>query len=115
MLTDTLPTATAQLVERAREHLDPGAVAERVYTMTAIPSPTGEELGVATLIVDHLRAAGVKADVQSIDGGLANAVAHLGRAEKAPPRLLLYAPLDTAFSGNPAEDEAWLGPTPRPD
>lgn len=115
MLTDTLPSAAISLVERAREHLDPDAVAELLFNMTAIPSPTGEELGVATLVVEHLRAAGVKAEVQSIDGGLANAVARLGRAERDAPRLLLYAPLDTAFSGDSAEDEPWLGAQPRAD
>jgi acetylornithine deacetylase/succinyl-diaminopimelate desuccinylase-like protein len=46
---------------------------------------------------------------------MANAVGRHGRAEKGFPRLLLYAPLDTAFSGNPEEDSPWLGKKPRAD
>jgi acetylornithine deacetylase/succinyl-diaminopimelate desuccinylase-like protein len=115
MLTDTLPSAAQQLVERARGHLDADRVAELVYEMTAVPSPTGEELELARLVVDHMRANGVDARVQPIEGRLANAVARLGRAAPGSPRLLLYAPIDTAFAANRDEDAPWLGDRPRAD
>jgi acetylornithine deacetylase/succinyl-diaminopimelate desuccinylase-like protein len=56
----------------------------------------------------------VEAEVQQVEGELANAVGRL-RGSGDGPRLLLYAPLDTAWSGDTAEDEPWLGAVPRPD
>jgi succinyl-diaminopimelate desuccinylase len=115
MLSTTLPRESMALVQRAREHLNPDDVADLLEQMVAIPSPTGQELAVAELVVGHLQEKGVRAEVQAIEGELANAVARHGRAEKESPRLLLYAPLDTAFSGDPAEDRPWLGTQPRAD
>src|SRR4051794_39723140 len=115
MLSDTLPRESMSLVQRAREHLNPDDVADLLEQMVAIPSPTGQEQAVAELVVGHLKEKGVRAEVQPIEGELANAVARHGRAEKPFPRLLLYAPLDTAFSGDPQEDGPWLGTQPRAD
>jgi acetylornithine deacetylase/succinyl-diaminopimelate desuccinylase-like protein len=110
MLSDTLPRESMSLVQRAREHLNPDDVADLLAQMVAIPSPTGQEQALAELVVSHLQEKGVRAEVQPIEGELANAVARHGRAEKVFPRLLLYAPLDTAFSGEPTP---WLGTNPR--
>ena len=41
-------------------------------------------------------------------------VARIGRASDGP-RVWLYAPLDSAFSGNLEEDRPWLGAAPRAD
>ncbi|MGH2406851.1 MAG: M20 family metallopeptidase [Candidatus Limnocylindrales bacterium] len=106
--------ADAALVERARAAVDPEGLADLALKMTAIPSPTGAERELAEMVVAHLRRAGVEADIQVIDGQCANVLARLpGRGDG--PRLLLYAPLDTAFAGIIAEDEPWLGATPRAD
>lgn len=115
MLTDTLPRESMALVQRAREHLNPDDAADLLEQMVAIPSPTGQEQAVAELVVSHLQEKGVRAEVQPIEGEMANAVARHGQAEKPYPRLLLYAPLDTAFSGDPEEDGPWLGTSPRAD
>jgi acetylornithine deacetylase/succinyl-diaminopimelate desuccinylase-like protein len=115
VLTETLSGAASELVERAREKLDADRLADLVFEMTAIPSPSGQEEDLAAYVVGHLREAGVDAEVQPIDGQSANAVGRLGRAERDHPRLMLYAPLDTAFAGEAAEDEPWLGRQPRAD
>src|SRR4051794_3380947 len=115
MLSDTLPRESMALVQRAREHLNPDDVADLLEQMVAIPSPTGQEQAVAELVVSHLTEKGVRAEVQPIEDEMANAVARHGRAEKGFPRLLLYAPLDTAFSGDAEEDRPWLGEQPRAD
>lgn len=111
-------TATAEarraLAERARARLDDDRIADLVAAMVAIPSPTGEERALATHLASRLASAGVEARVQDLGGHAANAVARLGRAADGPT-LLVYAPLDTAFSGVVAEDLPFLGPEPRAD
>lgn len=115
MMIDTMPEVALELIERAREKLDADRVADLIYEMTAIPSPTGEELPLAQFVASHMADAGLTASVQTIHAESANAVARLGRAERNSARLLLYAPLDTAFSGQTREDEPWLGKQPRAD
>jgi acetylornithine deacetylase/succinyl-diaminopimelate desuccinylase-like protein len=115
MLVDALPTAAAELVESARRTLDADRVADLVEAMTAIPSPSGEELPLARFLAEHMTDAGLRAEVQSVHGTSANAIGRFGRAEADAPRLLLYGAIDTAFSGQAREDEPWLGAEPRAD
>lgn len=115
MVSDTLPRESMALVQRAREYLNPDDAADLVEQLVAIPSPTGQERAVAEVIVQHLTEHGVRAELQSIEGEMANAVARHGRAEKGTPRLLLYASIDTAFAADPDEDEPWLSRSPRAD
>ena len=101
-------------VQRAVDALDRDKLAELVESMVAIASPTGEEAGLAAFVVQHLQSAGVEAFVQSVGPGGANAIGML-RGSGGGVRLMIYAPLDTAFSGNLEEDEPWLGREPRAD
>jgi succinyl-diaminopimelate desuccinylase len=118
----TTPSATPEpleaerqaLVERALGEIDTERLAELCLEMTAIPSPTGEELDLATYLARRLRSAGVEGSVQPIDGRQANAVGRL-RGSGDGPELLVYAPIDTAFAGETAEDRDWLGESPRAD
>ena len=109
-----LAPAARQAIERAHAKLDAEGLADLVFEMTAVPSPTGEELALAQTVVRHLTAAGVEAEVQALDGAQANAVGRL-RGTGDGPSLLIYAPLDTAFSGGRDEDRPWLGGEPRAD
>jgi acetylornithine deacetylase/succinyl-diaminopimelate desuccinylase-like protein len=104
------------LAERACAEIDPERLAELCLEMTAIPSPTGEELALASYLAERLRAAGLEGTVQLVDGRQANAIGRL-RGSGDGPELLVYAPTDTAFggSGDLAEDRPWLGDRPRPD
>lgn len=113
MSTPSVTEQQREWVARARAHVDPEELAQLCLDMTAIPSPTGEELELATYLVRRFEDEGLAGELQQIDGRQANAVGWLrGRGEG--PTLMLYAPLDTAFTGGP-EDAPWLGDSPRPD
>jgi len=103
-----------RLVEAARTSVSRDRMAERLRRIVDLPSPTGDELPLARLLADELAAMGCEASVQAIDDRQGNAVGRLAGSGGGVD-LLLYAPLDTAFSGDVAEDEPWLGREPRPD
>jgi acetylornithine deacetylase/succinyl-diaminopimelate desuccinylase-like protein len=89
-------------------------LAELDLALTSIPSPTGEERQVAEFLVQHMRAAGLEGTYQAIDDAQGNAVGRL-RGSASGPDLLLYAPTDTAFSGDADEDLPWMGSSVRAD
>ncbi|MBY6537937.1 M20/M25/M40 family metallo-hydrolase [Rhodococcus sp. BP-349] len=70
--------------------------------MVDIASPTGGEGPLAEWIASDLAAAGVEAEVQRLDASQANAVATIRGGDG--PSLLLYAPIDTFTTGDPALD-----------
>jgi acetylornithine deacetylase/succinyl-diaminopimelate desuccinylase-like protein len=107
-------TALTAQVERARAQLDEDRIADLLFAMASVPSPTGEERALAELVARHLAEADVEAEVQDVVGDQANLVARV-RGDGTGPRLLLYAPLDTAFAGEPEEDRPFLGATQRAD
>jgi succinyl-diaminopimelate desuccinylase len=78
-----------------------------------IPSPTGEERALAEHLVALMRELGLKAWLQPIDARSANAIGELGEGDG--PSVMLFAPLDSAFSGVEAEEVPWSGPELRPD
>jgi acetylornithine deacetylase/succinyl-diaminopimelate desuccinylase-like protein len=78
-----------------------------------IPSPTGEERALAEHLVQLMRELGLKAWTQPIDALSANAIGELGDGDG--PSVMLFAPLDSAFSGIEAEEVPWSGPALRPD
>jgi acetylornithine deacetylase/succinyl-diaminopimelate desuccinylase-like protein len=101
-------------LERAWTKIDSRALGELDAALVSIPSPTGEERRLAEFITSHLQAAGLHATYQAIDADQGNAVGRLrGSGEGAD--LLLYAPIDTAFTGDEGEDLPWLGPSIRTD
>ena len=102
------------LAQRAIDNIRPERLRELIVGLVDIPSPTGEEAALAGWAVDQLKASGVPARLQRIDEHQANTVAKLpgtggGRS------LLLYAPIDTLTTGNPAEDEPWAASPLRDD
>ena len=62
-----------------------------------IASPTGEERALAEHLVLLMRELGLKAQAQPIDALSANAIGELGDGDG--PSVMLFAPLDSAFSG----------------
>ncbi|TMR05027.1 M20 family metallopeptidase [Actinomadura soli] len=79
-----------------------------------IPSPTGAEGELASWIAARLARDRVESQVQWIDGRQANAVAVL-RGSSGGASTLLYAPLDTFTTGDPAWDVPGAAPRMRPD
>jgi succinyl-diaminopimelate desuccinylase len=93
---------TEQAVGRVMEYVTRDRLAEAICGVVDIPSPTGAEARVAEWIVDHLIANGVAARLQPLDDWQANAVGTLAGGDG--PSTLLYAPLDTFTTGDPAYD-----------
>lgn len=93
----------------AWNHITEPLVEELAVGLTDIPSPPGRELELATWVAARLRADGIEAEVQSIQGELANATGRISTGRPGP-ELLLYSPIDTHLTGDPADDQPWAGP-----
>lgn len=99
-------------LEAARAHVDEQTLAATLARLVDTPSPTGSELAVAEIAAEELRAAGLEAQVQSLDASSANAIGTL-RGTGGGPALLLYGHLDTHLSGDDGLDApAADGPLP---
>lgn len=100
--------------DRAMEHAHEDRLREIVVGLVDTPSPTGQERPLAEWAVSHLTDSGVDARVQPLDELQANAVAKLPGTGDGPS-LLLYAPIDTLTTGDPAQDAPWAASRLRPD
>ncbi|MBM3487844.1 MAG: deacylase [Alphaproteobacteria bacterium] len=80
---------------------------DRLRRMVETPSPYGEERAMAALVARIMAECGFEAAVQDIDAQSANAIGRLGRGDG--PSLLLFAPLDSPFSGRPEDELPWVG------
>src|SRR5262245_19248306 len=89
-------------VTRAWTQIDEDRFAELNRKMASIPSPTGEERELAQFMVSYMSACGLSAFYQPVDENQGNAVGRLSGSGNGVD-LLLYAPIDTAFSGKPEE------------
>jgi acetylornithine deacetylase/succinyl-diaminopimelate desuccinylase-like protein len=101
-------------LERAWAAVSGEELAELDVALTSIPSPTGQERHIAEFLTGRLRADGLEAWYQPIDDEQGNAVGRVP-GNGSGPDLLLYAPTDTAFSGEEDEELPWLGPSVRAD
>jgi len=97
-----------QWVTRAWDAIDESKLAELNRMMASIASPTGEEKQVALALVDSMNATGVAAHYQPMGDDQGNAVGRIAGTGNGAD-LLLYAPLDTAFSTNEEEECPWIG------
>lgn len=97
-----------QWIKRAWDAIDESKLAELNRMMASIASPTGEEKQLAMALVDVMSHTGIHAHYQPMDDDQGNAVGRLtGTGNGAD--LLLYAPLDTAFSTDEEEECPWIG------
>jgi acetylornithine deacetylase/succinyl-diaminopimelate desuccinylase-like protein len=97
-----------QWVKRAWDAIDESKLAELNRMMASIASPTGEEKQLATTLVDVMNKSGIPAHYQPMDDDQGNAVGRIAGTGNGAD-LLLYAPLDTAFSPNEEEECPWIG------
>ena len=110
--TDAMPLALGkereQWLKRAWDAIDEIKLAELNRLMASIPSATGEERQLAQAIVDVMKDSGTEAFFQPMADDQGNAVGRIaGNGNGAD--LLLYAPLDTAFSTDEEEECPWIG------
>jgi acetylornithine deacetylase/succinyl-diaminopimelate desuccinylase-like protein len=101
-------------LDQAWGTVDRDEIAELLLALTSISSPTGEERAIAEFLVGYLRRAGLEGIYQAIDDQQGNAIGRL-TGDSSGADLLLYAPTDTAFSGEPAEEVPWIGESIRAD
>lgn len=103
------------VLDEALALVDEKRLADVACQLVNVPSPTGEEAELARTIVRILDQFGVPSREQRVEGSQSNALGVLegkGSPGLSPPgrRLLLYAPIDTVTSNDPAEDLPWIGP-----
>lgn len=96
------------LIERARAHLDESWMTELLCRLVETPSPYGEERAIADLLAQRMADCGLDAYAQRIDSESANAI---GRWKGAGggPSVLVFAPLDSPFSGRESDEVPWVG------
>ena len=95
-------------VNEAWNEIDADKLAELDRMMVTIPSPTGEEGQLAKTLVGVMKESGIHSSYQPMDAEQGNAIGRIGGAGDGAD-LLLYAPLDTAFSTNEEEECPWVG------
>ena len=83
---------------RAAALITSEAVRDVLVDLVDIPSPTGQEAGVARYLVERMRKSGLDTDLPMVDAGRPNAVGHLrGRGDGF--NLLFTGHMDTSYSG----------------
>lgn len=97
------------LVKTAMANYDEAEFTQLLTELVGIPSPTGDELQIATYAQQWLRRHGVEGRLQAIDDRQANAYARVAGSGPGGADLMLYAPLDTHLAGDPAEDVPGVG------
>ena len=102
------------MVEAASAHVDGDELLRLTAAMVDIPSPTGEERALAEFLAARFDDLGLDGRCQAIDDNQANAIGRLAGAGGGPA-LMLYAPIDTAFAGEPDEDDPWIDLAVRTD
>jgi acetylornithine deacetylase/succinyl-diaminopimelate desuccinylase-like protein len=107
----TLSSEQERWIQQAHAHIDPGALGRLLADMVDIPSPPGDERALAEFLAGHMAQHGLTSACQRIDERAANAVGrYAGRGRGGD--LLLYAPIDAAFTD---EDARWFGGGDRRD
>lgn len=102
----TLTETQARWIAEASKHIRPETLIEITQELVNVPSPTGEEGPLARVIVQRLNDHGLNGREQALDHLQSNAIGSL-TGEGRGPTLLLYSPIDTVTSNNPAEDLPW--------
>jgi acetylornithine deacetylase/succinyl-diaminopimelate desuccinylase-like protein len=82
--------------EGAAAFITTDLVRDTLIDLVNIPSPTGQELGIAKYLVDRMRAAGLDVDLPLVEASRPNAVGHL-RGRGDGNNLLFTGHMDTAY------------------
>ena len=101
-------TEKQALLERAWAQIDEDRIRQLLVAMVDIRSPTGAEAQLAEYAASYMGQVGLDAFCQRINDLQANAVGRL-KGFGGGPDLLLYAPLDTDFTGVEEEDCPGVG------
>ncbi len=105
-----LDPARRDAVERAAAALDARWMQDLLVRLVETPSPFGEERAIAELLAGEMDGIGLEAEVQALDARSANAIGRRRGAQDGP-ELLLFAPLDSPFTGRAEDETPWVGDT----
>ena len=89
-------TTNSELVTKAIDQIDRDRLVKLVMDLVDIPSPTGEEEGMARAVYSELEAAGFDATLQPIGDDRYNAVGRL-QGQGGGKSLMFNGHLDTSF------------------
>lgn len=103
-----LDRARRDAVERARSALDERWMRDLLARLVETPSPFGEERAIAELLAETMSDIGLETEVQALDSRSANAIGRL-KGTGDGPELLLFAPLDSPFTGRAEDEVPWVG------
>ena len=101
-------------VRRVWDAIDESRLGELNRMMASIASPTGEERQLAQAMVETMNAHGIESFYQPMDDTQGNAIGRISGTGQGAD-LMLYAPLDTAFSVSEEEECPWIGDRFPPD
>ena len=107
------PQETTALLERAHAHLSAERLRDLAVAVVDVPSPTGDEAPLASLLAGVLADAGLAARTVTLDERQASALGRLP-GDGTGADLMLYAPVDTLTVGTAEEDLPWVGPRMEP-
>ena len=95
---------------KANRHISAEIIRDAIVEMVDIASPTGRESAMAHYLRDRLKSAGLDTDLQFVETGRPNVVAHL-RGRGTGANFLFTGHMDTSYSG---EEEHLIGPGFKP-
>ena len=105
-----LDPARRHAVETAAAGLDEAWMTDLLARLVEIPSPFGEEMAIAEALVEVMAASGLDTTLQRLDDRSANAIGAL-RGSGDGPTLMIFAPLDSPFTGRAEDEVPWVGDT----
>ncbi len=93
----------------AAARIDDGWMRDLLARLVEIPSPWGEERAIAEFLAETMAELGLDARMQEIDDRSANAIGRWGGG--GGPALMIFAPLDSPFTGRAEDEVPWVGDT----
>ena len=105
-----LDAARREAVDAAALALDEAWMTDLLARLVEIPSPFGEEMAIAEALVEVMAGCGLEASLQRLDDRSANAIGVL-RGAGDGPALMIFAPLDSPFTGRAEDEVPWVGDT----
>ncbi|CAN0499687.1 unnamed protein product, partial [Phaeothamnion confervicola] len=79
--------------------ITPEKIRDLLIALVDIPSPTGQEAGMAHFLAGHMAGLGMETDLPFVEPGRPNAVGHL-RGGGDGLNLLFTGHMDTSYSGD---------------
>lgn len=94
-------------IDGAARHIDNDWMRDLLVQLVEIPSPWGEERAIARFLAETMSSLGLDAEMQEIDDRSANAIGHWRGGDG--PSLMIFAPLDSPFTGRAEDEVPWVG------